>query len=142
MKKLMVVPALLKAHIESYTRKDGTYVAAHDDQRQAAAPKSGKSSMEGSENTFINGLHKEHAASKHKQHVNYLKGLDFEHIGKHKNTDYFRHPQTGEVRSVSTYTKAPNPVERHSGKTGTSKVVHKHEPNGVPDLVKKDWEKD
>lgn len=34
MKKLIVIPALLaKAHIDSYTRKDGTVVAAHDDKR-------------------------------------------------------------------------------------------------------------
>lgn len=37
-KKLVVVPALLKAHIDSFTRKDGTFVQAHDDKRQAAAP--------------------------------------------------------------------------------------------------------
>lgn len=36
MKKLLVVPALLKAHVQSYTRKDGTFVKEHDDKRQAA----------------------------------------------------------------------------------------------------------
>ncbi len=30
---------LLKSHIEAYTRKDGSVVAAHDDKRAAAAPK-------------------------------------------------------------------------------------------------------
>lgn len=39
MSKLFVVPALLKAHVQSYTRKDGTFVKEHDDTRQAAAPK-------------------------------------------------------------------------------------------------------
>jgi len=40
MKKLVVVPALLaKAHIDQYVRKDGAVVQAHDDSRQAAAPK-------------------------------------------------------------------------------------------------------
>jgi hypothetical protein len=38
MKKLTVVPALLKAHVSAFTRKDGTYVAEHDDKRQGAAP--------------------------------------------------------------------------------------------------------
>ena len=37
-KKLLVVPALLKAHVDTYTRKDGTVVQAHDDKRQAAKP--------------------------------------------------------------------------------------------------------
>lgn len=37
-KTLIVFPALLKAHIGSYTRKDGTFVKEHDDKRQAAAP--------------------------------------------------------------------------------------------------------
>lgn len=36
--KLLVFPALLKAHVDSYTRKDGTFVKEHDDKRQAAAP--------------------------------------------------------------------------------------------------------
>ena len=39
MKKLVVVPALLKAHVGSYTRKDGVFVKEHDDKRQAASPK-------------------------------------------------------------------------------------------------------
>jgi hypothetical protein len=30
---------LAKAHVSAYTRKDGTYVQAHEDSRQAAAPK-------------------------------------------------------------------------------------------------------
>lgn len=30
---------LLKSHVEAYTRKDGSVVAAHDDKRTAAAPK-------------------------------------------------------------------------------------------------------
>lgn len=30
---------LLKSHIDAYTRKDGSFVAAHDDKRQAAMPK-------------------------------------------------------------------------------------------------------
>lgn len=38
MTKLLVVPALLKAHYDSYTKKDGTFVQAHDDKRQAAKP--------------------------------------------------------------------------------------------------------
>lgn len=38
-KKLLVVPALLKAHVDQYVKKDGTVVQAHDDKRQAAAPK-------------------------------------------------------------------------------------------------------
>lgn len=42
MKKLVVVPALLKAHVGSYTRKDGTFVQEHDDKRQAAKPSSPK----------------------------------------------------------------------------------------------------
>lgn len=40
-KNLIVVPALLKARIESYTRKDGAFVQAHDDKRQAAKPDMG-----------------------------------------------------------------------------------------------------
>lgn len=40
MSKLIVIPALLKAHVDSYTKKDGTFVQSHDDKRQAAAPKS------------------------------------------------------------------------------------------------------
>jgi ribosomal protein L20 len=36
---LMVSPDLLKSHINSFTRKDGSVVQAHDDKRQAAAPK-------------------------------------------------------------------------------------------------------
>lgn len=39
MKKPIVKPSLLKAHVKSYTRKDGTFVQEHDDGRQAAAPK-------------------------------------------------------------------------------------------------------
>ena len=39
MKKLIVKPALLKAHVKGYTRKDGTFVAEHDDKRPSAAPK-------------------------------------------------------------------------------------------------------
>lgn len=40
MKKLLVVPALLaKAHVNSYTKKDGTVVQAHDTSVQAATPK-------------------------------------------------------------------------------------------------------
>lgn len=35
-KKLLVVPALLKAHVDQYVKKDGTVVQAHDDKRQAA----------------------------------------------------------------------------------------------------------
>lgn len=38
-KKLLVVPALLKAHVDQYVKKDGTVVQAHDDKRQAAAQK-------------------------------------------------------------------------------------------------------
>lgn len=34
---LLVRPDLLKAHIESYTRSDGTFVQAHEDKRQSAA---------------------------------------------------------------------------------------------------------
>lgn len=37
--KLVVFPELLKAHVKSYTRKDGVFVQEHDDKRQAAAPK-------------------------------------------------------------------------------------------------------
>lgn len=42
MKKLVVVPALLKAHVDSYTRKDGTFVKEHTTSVQAAAPKPGE----------------------------------------------------------------------------------------------------
>lgn len=38
MKKLIVFPALLKAHVDSYTRKDGTFVKEHDTSVQAAKP--------------------------------------------------------------------------------------------------------
>jgi hypothetical protein len=38
MKKLIVFPALLKARVSSYTRKDGAFVKEHDDKRQAAKP--------------------------------------------------------------------------------------------------------
>ena len=34
---LTVSPDLLKAHVQSYTRKDGAFVQEHDDKRQAAA---------------------------------------------------------------------------------------------------------
>lgn len=37
-KMLVVRPDLLKAHVKSYTRKDGTFVKEHDDKRQAAKP--------------------------------------------------------------------------------------------------------
>jgi hypothetical protein len=37
-KTFLVFPALLKAHVKSYTRKDGAFVQEHDDKRQAAAP--------------------------------------------------------------------------------------------------------
>jgi hypothetical protein len=36
---LIVFPALLKSHVDQYTRSDGTVVQAHDDKRVAAAPK-------------------------------------------------------------------------------------------------------
>lgn len=39
---LTVSPDLLKAHVQSYTRKDGAFVQEHDDGRQAAAPKPAK----------------------------------------------------------------------------------------------------
>ena len=42
MKKLVVVPALLKAHVDSYTRSDGTFVKEHTTSVQAAAPKPGE----------------------------------------------------------------------------------------------------
>lgn len=37
--KLVVFPDLLKGRVNSYTKKDGTFVQAHDNGRQAAAPK-------------------------------------------------------------------------------------------------------
>ena len=40
MKKILIVDgSLAKAHVNSYTRKDGTFVKEHDNGRQAAAPK-------------------------------------------------------------------------------------------------------
>lgn len=39
MPTLIVFPDLLKAHVSGYTRSDGAFVQAHDDKRQAAAPK-------------------------------------------------------------------------------------------------------
>jgi hypothetical protein len=35
---LIIFPDLLKAHVSSYTRKDGAFVKEHDDKRQAAKP--------------------------------------------------------------------------------------------------------
>ena len=37
--KLVVFPDLLKGRVNSYTKKDGTFVQAHDNGRMAAAPK-------------------------------------------------------------------------------------------------------
>ena len=40
MKKILIVDgSLAKAHVNSYTRSDGTFVKEHDNGRQAAAPK-------------------------------------------------------------------------------------------------------
>ena len=40
MKKILIVDgSLAKAHVNSYTRSDGTFVQEHDNGRQAAAPK-------------------------------------------------------------------------------------------------------
>lgn len=39
---VVVFPDLLKAHVDQYVRKDGSVVQAHDDKRQAAAPKPGE----------------------------------------------------------------------------------------------------
>lgn len=36
---IVVSTDLAKSHVDSFTRKDGTFVQAHDDKRQAAAPK-------------------------------------------------------------------------------------------------------
>lgn len=42
--KLVVFPDLLKGRVNSYTKKDGTFVRAHDNGRQAAAPRATKRS--------------------------------------------------------------------------------------------------
>lgn len=42
-KKLTVVPALLKAHVQSFTRKDGTFVQEHERQIEAHGVKGMKS---------------------------------------------------------------------------------------------------
>lgn len=68
------IAELRKAHIEAYTRKDGTFVAAHDDKRQAANRSNqggGSSGSHGASSTKIgnaDGIRGE--AAKHlKKHV-------------------------------------------------------------------------
>ncbi len=51
---------LLKAHVQGYTRKDGTYVAEHDDRRQAAHPEH-RRIVDAA--TYSAGAHEEHSAT-------------------------------------------------------------------------------
>lgn len=120
-KKLTVVPALLKAHIQSYTRKDGAYVKEHDDKRQATAktPHLGAgakalraSSKDGDLDHWHNQVAADMmAAGDHKALSRHLKSMDTaarDHVLEHIHPDH--HEGLGftplnKQRSVDAYNK-------------------------------------
>jgi hypothetical protein len=110
---------MLKSHVDSYTRSDGTIVQAHDDKRQAAAPPLGthaKALRESSKPDHIDHWHNQIAADQmaagdHKALSGTLKGMDTaarDHVLEHIHPDH--HEGLGfktlnHARSVAGYEK-------------------------------------
>lgn len=122
---LIVFPDLLKAHVDQYVRKDGSVVQAHDDKRQAAAPKpaAGASSKPGwdspgwtHQNDAVNHLNSSGASGVQTR----SESIEFNHGGKAKSVkmhwadDGHRFVKTDELHSAvggGDKAAAPKPGE-------------------------------
>jgi hypothetical protein len=116
---LVVFPDLIKAHVDQYTRSDGTVVQAHDDKRQAAAPALGthanalrESSKPDHMDHWSNQVAAQHmAAGDHKALAGHLQSMDTaarDHVLEHIHPDH--HEGLGfktlnHARSVAGYEK-------------------------------------
>lgn len=77
------IPLFFKAHVDTYTRKDGSVVPAHDDKRQAASAPAGKHDVKLIEGTMdkpggysVNG--KEFTGDEHEELVDEAKQMSID----------------------------------------------------------------
>ena len=97
----------LKSHVSAFTRKDGTFVAAHDDKRQAAAPAAANHNMKSFDSNWDKSV--EHHGSEAK--AAFSKGWDHENT-KAKTGTSKREPGAGHLGDLAVHYKAGKEAAR------------------------------
>lgn len=91
----------VKSHVNAFTRKDGTFVAAHDDKRTAAAPAASNHNMASFDKNWGDSV--EHHGSEAK--AAFAKGWDHENT-KAKTGEAGREPTSRHLGDLSVHYKA------------------------------------
>lgn len=97
----VVFPDLLKAHIDTYTRKDGVVVQAHDDKRSAGVKKNNAVSAKKPKD--VNDLYMNTTHAAHKElisHVESLKKKGYQVVNQHHETNAISDDNSAASRSL------------------------------------------